>query len=529
MPLTRLLEIARYRTTKEVNEKLSKLSHVSGWPDHIISRLAISRSLIEADAPAVVAADRKGKELRGETLFHSKQDPDYLPWITAMIAQHLGRPFADEDEAIELVLSHLHRGIELLFAEFEHVGDFLKIILGLARRVGDNTNQRIQLSMPSRVGFSTIAGVIRPIEIQVGTLARNGEAINVVMNDTRKHSNCHFALCGMSGSGKTQLALQILASAASFCDSSTGIFFIDYAKGDVASDVKFAKALAADVIRLPGQHLPVAPFHLYDYSPELIKLAAEEKREVYKNLFRLGPKQQGRLANVIRESYEDLSTNKEVVPDFDYISDQLEQVYQRESQQPDTLTETFRQLTAVKLFWSRGDVSPPLPLHTNRWIVDVHELAGLKEIVAFTLIEQLYREMRNLPDSEVDSQTGLRHIRCIIAIDEAQNYLKAQNRFLQGIIREGRSKGFAVMLMCQSPSDFDQSDFDYTEQMLFTYMLKCKTEVKAVQRLLGVTADEAKRISNELSKAENLFGFGRTSESKVEKFRLTPFYEAYAT
>ena len=96
--------------------------------------------------------------------------------------------------------------------------------------------------------------------------------------------------------------------------------------------------------------------------------------------------------------------------------------------------------------------------------------------------------MLSLPEAATDPETGLRHIRCVLAIDEAQYYLGAKNRFLQGIVREGRSKGFAVMLMCQSPDDFDQDDFDYTEQLQFTYMLQCKTEPKAVQRLLGLSA-----------------------------------------
>src|SRR5262249_51692862 len=143
-----------------------------------------------------------------------------------------------------------------------------------------------------------------------------------------------------------------------------------------------------------------------------------------------------------------------------------------------------------------------------------HELGGLKEVTAFTLIEQLYREMRSLPDSTVDDSTGLRHIRCILAIDEAQYYLKARNRFLQGIIREGRSKGFAVMLMSQSPDDFDQGDFDYTEQLQFTLMLQCKTDPKAVQRLLGVSRDEARRLATELGRMEPLHGLGRLSADR---------------
>jgi DNA sulfur modification protein DndE len=136
--------------------------------------------------------------------------------------------------------------------------------------------------------------------------------------------------------------------------------------------------------------------------------------------------------------------------------------------------------------------------------------------------------MRALPDSAVDSRSGLRHIRCVLVIDEAQYYLKAKNRFLQGIIREGRSKGFAVMLLCQSPDDFDQSDFDYTEQLQFTYMLQCKTAPKSVVRLLGVNRDEAKRIAADLGRMEPLHGIGRSAASgSAAKFRIVPFFETF--
>jgi hypothetical protein len=80
--------------------------------------------------------------------------------------------------------------------------------------------------------------------------------------------------------------------------------------------------------------------------------------------------------------------------------------------------------------------------------------------------------------------------------------------------------------MCQSPDDFDQSDFDYTEQLQFTYMLQCKTEAKAVSRLLGVSREEAKKLSTELGRMEPLHGIGRAAGAgTVSRFRVAPFFE----
>lgn len=536
MPLIRHLEISRYKSTGQANEQLTLLSESSGWPDHVLSRLAIARSLQIPKAPDSVKAEGKGKELRGETFFRSRQDADFLPWVVAMIAQHLGRSFKKDDEALELVVAHWHRGLQLLRDDLEtHGGDFNDMILALARaagdRLGDIATHDRHLATRDGVSGAPSPGTIEAISVPVGRMKLDEDPVRVTLNDSRRYSNCHVAVSGMSGSGKTQLVKQMLASAAQKCDETTGMIFLDYAKGDVADDASFVQAINADVVRLPGDVLPIGPFHLPDYAEDAIRLAAEEKREVYTQLFRnLGPKQEGRLVEAIRRSYRTLAGEPVPAPDFNVVRGILNDIYEDEGLQPDSLTELFRRLNAYELFWSRDAGLPPVsPIHTKRWVVDIHELGGLKEVTAFTVIEQLYREMRALPEATIDSQSGLRHIRCFVIIDEAQYYLRAKNRFLQGIIREGRSKGFAVMLMCQSPDDFDQQDFDYTEQLQFTYMLQCKTEPKAVQRLLGVSRHEAKQLATDLGRMDPLHGLGQLAgdgSSRLAQFRIVPFFEA---
>lgn len=535
MPLIRNLEISRYKSTIAADESLSRLAQASGWPDHVLSRFAISRSLQERGIPETVDGERKGKELRGETLFRSKQDSDYLPWVAAMIAQHSGRPYQKDEDAIDLIIAHWHRGIRLLTNDLDALGgDFQNLIIGVARKASEHFEENrseTDSGKQGAAGFGPVGGRVRPMVIPIGRTAPNTDPVTVTFNDTNRYSNCHAAVSGISGSGKTQLVKQMVASAMKSCDQSTGVIFVDFAKGDVAEDKNFVNAIGARVLHLPGDVVPVGPFHLAEYTDDAIRLAAEEKREVYTELFKnLGPKQQGRLAEAVRDSYLDLHGDPEPAPDFAYVQQKLNDIYSRDGLQPDSLSELLRQLNAYRLFWSRGSADRPVsPLHVQRWVIDIHELGGLKEVTAFTVIEQLYREMRSLPESTIDSTTGLRHIRCILVIDEAQYYLKAKNRFLQGIIREGRSKGFSVMLMCQSPDDFDQDDFDYTEQLQFTYMLQCKTEPKAVQRLLGVSRDEAKRLATELGRMEPLHGIGTLpggdGRNHVSRFRLVPFFE----
>ena len=103
----------------------------------------------------------------------------------------------------------------------------------------------------------------------------------------------------------------------------------------------------------------------------------------------------------------------------------------------------MRDLSDFDLFWRHGNETPPIERVSNRsMLIDVHAMPVLKELVAYLVIERLYKEMATLPDSPVAA--GRRTIRTILVIDEAHNYLGQKNIFLQRIIREGRSKGVVV-------------------------------------------------------------------------------------
>jgi hypothetical protein len=526
----------RYRTTEEANATLSRLATLTGWRDHTLSRLAIARSLREPDGPPAAPPTRKGKEIKGETLFrHTRDpregsDPALLPWFVALLTEHHGAAFDTDDEAYEAIIAHWHRGLDLLIQDLDASGGAAEFIISLARKAAETA----ALEPGGGAGTAEVVpGHVPALTVTVGQLAGSGTPLSVTLNDARVHSNCHVAVSGMSGSGKTQLGMQLVASALRQAGPRTGLIFIDFAKGDVADNQQFVTAAGARVIRLPGTPLPVGPFHLTDYSPDALTLAAEDKREVYANLFpsALGAKQQNRLFRAVRGAYDRLVRDRQPAPDFTAVHQELQAIYDSERLQPDSLSELFRRLTSLKLFWSRQDPEPPpSPLHAQRWVVDVHELGGLREVTAFTLIEQLYREMRGLGEATVDAESGLRETRCLLVIDEAQYYLGRKNRFVQGLIREGRSKGFAVFLLCQSPDDFDQPDFDYTEQLEFTFMLKCKTAPKAVQRLLGCSAPEARRLATDLGKMETLWGVGRVADGgakRTVRFRLAPFFEVF--
>jgi DNA sulfur modification protein DndE len=158
-------------------------------------------------------------------------------------------------------------------------------------------------------------------------------------------------------------------------------------------------------------------------------------------------------------------------------------------------------------------------------------MPALKELVAFLAIERLYREMSQLPDARVDGGRGLREVRCVLVIDEAHNFLPKRNVFLEKLIREGRSKGFAVFLSSQSPNDFDQGDFNYAELLQFVFVLRSTSaEPKAMAELIRCAPETAKGLVAELSNLapfECICNNFTQSAQRYTRFKAKPFYEAY--
>ena len=96
--------------------------------------------------------------------------------------------------------------------------------------------------------------------------------------------------------------------------------------------------------------------------------------------------------------------------------------YEEDGKKDDSLIEVLRDLSDFDLFWKHGSDSPPIEKLTNRTLlIDVHVMPVLKELVVYLVIERLYKEMANMPDSPVTD--GKRTIRAILVIDEAHNYL----------------------------------------------------------------------------------------------------------
>jgi hypothetical protein len=173
-------------------------------------------------------------------------------------------------------------------------------------------------------------------------------------------------------------------------------------------------------------------------------------------------------------------------------------------------------------------VAPIDRLSNRTLLIDVHAMPVLKELVAYLVIERLYKEMALMPDSPI--RDGHRTIRSILVIDEAPNYLTQRNIFLQRIIREGRSKGIVVFFASQSPNDYQQKFFNFQELLEFAFIFQCEgVSAASIQDIIGCSSKTAKDLQTEVSRLEPWQVVTRSPEKTEEfvKFTAEAFYKNY--
>lgn len=337
---------------------------------------------------------------------------------------------------------------------------------------------------------------ISPIIVDLG-LDNDSQNVKIVFNDN-KNNGYHMGIVGTTGSGKTQLGLNIGTQILNQ-SKHTNLIFFDYAKGDVASNNKFVKDINATVIDAAKDGIPFNPFDIKEINDSKIE---ELKEIIVSNQARIGPNQKLELFEVLKQTY-----NKYETPDFNQVFEELKEFYGSQNKGYNVVVELFHKISIPNIFRRiEGRNHITSFLETNL-IIDLHNIEStmsIKELVAFFILHKAYTEAIRLPDSQIDSETGMREIRSIIMIDEGHNYLSAKNPVLEKMLRELRSKGIAVIIMTQGYLDFKTKAFDYSEMMNWIVIMKSQIESRYVQTALNVSNDMAKDLQISISKLSPL-------------------------
>lgn len=505
----------RLYTSLEADEKISALRAATNLDKAIISKLAFVYSLTTQGKNVPMSNNFSGGEMKRPTFVGN--DEVFMRSLISLVYEQAD---IDEQEFYSnhsIVKNHIDMGASLLW--------------DLYRKNGENVSRWYSELVNSIQLLNGRELRTKDLDVFIGRNILNNDELIMGLNDTSVHANSHLAIMGIPGVGKTQFLLKILADIRKQSEYQTNFIYFDY-KGDVVDNETFINVTRSRTYKLlqGNEQLPVSPFILSDYNEQSVLLSAREKAESFASInSAMGVVQKGALTDAIIAGYAARQGEDYPFPDFNDILEIARRNYETDGKRDDTLIEVLRDLAQFDLFWSHGSVIPPLEKISNRsMIIDLHKMPVLKELVAYLIIERLYKEMSSLPDSKV--KDGRRTIRTILVIDEAHNYLCQKNLFLQKIIREGRSKGVVVFFASQSPSDYQQKFFDFQELLEFSYIFQCQgTSASAIQDILGCSNKTAKDLQTEIARLEpfQVITRGMNKTDEFVKFKAEAFFKNY--
>lgn len=465
----------RYRPSHEAEEALEYFRRtIIPGEKFRVARLAIARSLAEVSEPtALPKGTDMGGAIEGTHLFGE----DKSTWA-ALVVQSAGRMLS-ADEFRKTLEAHWHRGALLLRRDHEQADESqVDFAVGLAERAFAAGTSR-----PCRheAGTAPLAESIGALSVRVGEIGieqRSNAPVDVVLNAPGVAP--HLAVMGKTRSGKTRTGLSMAERIARHGDlpllvvDPKGEFVKDgqlLAKsewGGATLEAKFPGVRAVDV------QLSPVPLDFLSLEHSATDTDIAEAAIGFRDSFSHCVRTRGDIAmDQLRQIVSDLlATNRaidEAVPtpvrstvSLEDIRDEVIRVNQAASRRTDSVEAKLRELTSLRLF---APEMSPQEFFTKRWVVGLGRAqAETRRLVIFLLLDALARFMTRQPDADTDS-AGNRGVRHLLVVDEAKEILAYRHAALSDLVRKGAAKGEIVMLLSQSPEDFDQEEDDFLSQV----------------------------------------------------------------
>ena len=477
-------------------------------------RIAAARSLQlqdrrDAQILATIDSTKSGSGKRFEIELPTFEQKDGL-LFRSLLNQYYYERLSDE-EYQRCLTYHIEHGLNKVFEETKNFSGYEYLVFiaqnGLGQMVGKAESD--EQTSDLQTGYSDI------LSLRVGLEKHSNEPYIINFNKTDEHANNYIGIIGKPGSGKTYFAKYLLEEIRKSSDYQTNFIIFDYAKGDIASDKEFIEKTQAEVVDVTKQPIPLNVFEVSKDAERAKQFAAERIVEVLGGVeARIGKVQEQNLYEAIMQSYQRAEVENYPYPDFEIVREELEKI----NSKPDSLTSIFRPLTELNLFANRQ--TPTWASPTNRTaVIDIHRLPAMKDLCVFLVLKELYRQLMLMPDSYVNPETKAREMRTVIVLDEAHHFLSSKKRVLvlEKLIREIRSKGASVMLLSQSPDDYDKTDFNFLELLEFIFVLESNpSSPKFLSQAFGLRNERAKQLMSEITELKQGEAFSKKGSSVSE-------------
>lgn len=391
---------------------------------------------------------------------------------------------------------HIDHGLEamehllLRNSEDYSIFDFFKETINQ----GVHSLKPIQQPQPSiYLSKTNKASYPHPIKIEVGKRLQDSAPLYLHLNDTRLHNNCHIAVAGKPGSGKTQFALDFLWQIHEQSNGMINFIYLDF-KGSKPNNggqmETFFRSTNTTFIDMPQKPFPANPLAFIDRVNETncnlgidkfvdIVCAASEK---------LGSRQKGFLRRATQNVF--METSGHLFPTIEQINQQLQAIMPKEKD--DTLTGIMDDLTRYRIFADDREGGSDF-LSSNIYLSLGEDLPeSVRFTSLFLIIYYLYTTFMSMEDSPVEND--IKALRYVLLIDEAHTLFKVRkyHDMLEKILREIRSKGVSVTLLSQGIGEYNQGDFDFSSMCDITILLdiKDKNNRRDIERFLGLHMDD---------------------------------------
>jgi len=501
------INISTTAQNKEVVQRLTKKLSIS--EENIIARIAINYSLSKNRTLELknLQSSKDGKAYKEFTLLGK-----FKTFYVALMCQHYNIDKSNPDLSKYFKL-HLDDGLQLIdkiFADNPNYPMFDFLIKHLETGIETLENTEISLDAVRNRNQSIrkeyFDGILK---LEVGKNIDSGEKIVVEINDTEKYNNCHIAVAGESGSGKTQFALELLRQFHINSNEQVKFLYLDFKglkKGDENSEFyrPFFEQTKTKYINITedGVSFPLNPLSFIDTINQKDKLLGINKFvDIIAKYGNIGENKEQVLKQAVKDIFETKQNGE--YPSFKEIYDI---VIEAEEGKNSRLTGILNSMQELQIFETKVN---PLEsfINSNYYFSLSGDLPKPVQFTAtFLIINYIYNVFMNMEKAPYEN--GKIALRYVLLIDEAHVIFKDKKSqdILEKMLREIRSQGVSVILLSQGIEEFNQPSFDFSSMCNTSFLLRIKdiNNLKVINKFLGYSEKEGRKAKQSLEKIEKV-------------------------